>query len=81
MGFISRHITPLVINSLRSRHTQTFKHTDVSTQFKETRHAPACGQYAWFKNHTSNPFITCYLQKWKTIFQPWDFDISNSICL
>ena len=24
----------------------------------------------WSKNHTSNPFITCYLQKWKLLFNP-----------
>ena len=30
-----------------------------------------------FKTHTSNPFITCYLLKWKTVFQFRDFDILN----
>ena len=52
MGFISHHITPLVINSLGGRHTHTHtnKHTHTQThthiqmsaqeQFQETSHAP-----------------------------------------
>ena len=53
MGFISRHITPLVIKSLGGGHTHTHKHThiQISTQeqFQETRRAPATGRRAWFK--------------------------------
>ena len=42
MGSISRHITPLVINSLGGGHTHTRKHTDVRAQdqFQKTRRAP-----------------------------------------
>ena len=44
MGFISRYITPLVINSLESTHKYT--HTDFpEKQFQETKHVPATGQY------------------------------------
>ena len=30
-----------------------------------------------YKNHTSNPCITWYLQKWKNILWFWDFDTLN----
>ena len=49
MGPISRHITPLVINSqIRGGHTHTNTQTHIQTstqeQFQETRCAPATGQ-------------------------------------
>ena len=52
MGSISCHIMPLVINSLRGRHTYTNTHTDVCTEtiLRNQGHAglwPAC---TWFKN-------------------------------
>ena len=48
MGSISRHITPLVINSLGGGHTHKHTHTHTQThiqtsaqeQFQETRRAP-----------------------------------------
>ena len=42
MGSISRHITPLVINSLRGGHTHANTHTDIRAQdqFQETRRVP-----------------------------------------
>ena len=57
MGFISRHIMPLVINNLRGRHThmytQTFahKHTDVHTEIilRNQAHAEHRPAHAWFK--------------------------------
>ena len=43
MEFISFHITPLIINSLRGGHTNT--HTDVSTETILRNHVRA-----WFNN-------------------------------
>ena len=49
MGSISRHITPLVINSLGGGHTHTRKHTyrrSRTGSIQETRRAPAAGRRA-----------------------------------
>ena len=41
LGSISRHITPLVINSLRGRHTHVHMHTDVRTEtILRNQHVP-----------------------------------------
>ena len=48
MGSISRHITPLVINSLGGGHTQTHTHTDVRTE--TILKNQAC---AWFKTESA----------------------------
>ena len=48
MGSISHHITPLVINSLRGRHTHTTTHTDIRGQsnFKKPGvHQPMAGTH------------------------------------
>ena len=45
MGSISCHITPLVINSLGSGHTQAHIQTSAQDQFQETRRLPG------LKNH------------------------------
>ena len=62
MGFISRHIMPLVINSLGGRHTHTHKHThtDVRTGTISRNQARAGLRpaHAWFKN------TNIVLKKW-----------------
>ena len=45
-GYISHHITPLVINSLRGGHTHTSIQTSRTKQFQETNRAPAKGRSA-----------------------------------
>ena len=55
MGFISRRITPLVINSLGDGHTQTHTqtntHTDIRTGTisRNQAHAGLRPAHAWFK--------------------------------
>ena len=57
MGSISRHITPLVINSLGDRHTQTHTHTHTNTHtdvhtgtiLRNQVHAGLWPARAWFK--------------------------------
>ena len=59
MGSISRHITPLVINSLGGghTHTQTHTHTDVRTETISRNQARAGLRpaRAWFNNRISHP--------------------------
>ena len=51
---ISHHITPLVINALGGRHTDTYTQTHIPMrepkQFQETRYTRQKAMYAWFKN-------------------------------
>ena len=50
MGSISHHITPLVINSLRGRHTNTHAYIRTETILRNQAHASLWPAHAWFKN-------------------------------
>ena len=56
MGSISRHIMPLVINSLRGRHTHTqtnthaYRHSRTEAILRNQVHAGRRPALAWFKN-------------------------------
>ena len=55
---------PLVINGLGGRHTHanTHMHTDICTEtILRTRHIPAIGQRAWFKNGKSVESLNKFL--------------------
>ena len=56
MGFISRHITPLVINSLGGGHTHTSTHTHTyirlhRNNFKNQARAGHRPAHTWLKNY------------------------------
>ena len=70
MGSISRHITPLVINSLGGRHTHANTHTHTHTHMhtdnlyrinfkKPGTRWPRAGAYLIYKVHFLNPYILC----------------------
>ena len=50
MGSISRHIMPLVSNSLRGGHTHTYKHSRTEAILRNQVHAGHRPALAWFKN-------------------------------
>ena len=56
MGFISCHITPLVINGLRGGHTHKHAHTHIRTETILRNQAP---MRAWF-NKTFSEFLNHY---------------------
>ena len=61
---ISHHITPLVINALRSdTHTQTHRHILMCQQkwFQETRHVWPSAVWTWFKYPLKNTFTVAFL--------------------
>ena len=65
MESISRHITPLVINNLRGKHTHTCTHRHSQTKAivgnqASTGLGPA---HAWFKNFTPIPLVVYAVSK------------------
>ena len=77
-GSISRHITPLVINSLGGRHTHTQTHiqTSAQEQFQETRRVPACGRRApGLKTETKHCLLAFHMASIRYLMA------SNEYCL